>query len=257
MARSTPIALLVALAIAACGKSGEDSRKEASAGEEASDTAAPTEDRKDSAEAGGALPGPDATSDIPTGETAVEPSPTKPQVPRVPPSLGGQALGDELLKAGTDATAQLEQVRGEEKALEVQRAALEKLAADIAQTRTKLRDETERLKALIVEAQRSQESTAQSTGQESAGDDSSRSSGKVPADFEADPERLDTLARAVRGMKPDQAATLLEKLPKGLAANLLLRMRGSDAAQVLEKLKPDFAAELVGEAARPPPRRGE
>ena len=58
--------------------------------------------------------------------------------------------------------------------------------------------------------------------------------------------QLDTLAKTVKAMKPEQAASLVARLDKNLGAALLGRMKPADASAVMDRLKPEQVAELVG-----------
>ena len=53
----------------------------------------------------------------------------------------------------------------------------------------------------------------------------------------------------MKGMKPEQAAALVGRLDRGLAAEILRRMKSIDAGAILGLLKPDLAAELATEIA--------
>ena len=63
------------------------------------------------------------------------------------------------------------------------------------------------------------------------------------------PSPLDNLAKAIRGMKPEQAAPIISRVDRKLAADVLLRMPGADAGKVLGVCKPEVAAELAAEIA--------
>jgi flagellar motility protein MotE (MotC chaperone) len=60
------------------------------------------------------------------------------------------------------------------------------------------------------------------------------------------------LAKTLKGMKPDQAASLLARLERPLAVEILRRMRPADAGVVLEKMKAETAAELFTAMAATP-----
>ena len=66
---------------------------------------------------------------------------------------------------------------------------------------------------------------------------------------EAAGEQIDSVSKAMKGMKPEQAAALIARLDRGLAAEILRRMKATDAGAVLGLLKPDLAAELATEIA--------
>ena len=119
-------------------------------------------------------------------------------------------------------------------------------ANDIEKARDALRQETARLEALL----------------KAAGNCGGGSSGmplgeplspttSVPAATlrEAAGEQIDTVSKAMKGMKPEQAAALIARLDRGLAAEILRRMKAVDAGAVLGLLKPELAAELATEIA--------
>ena len=66
---------------------------------------------------------------------------------------------------------------------------------------------------------------------------------------EAAGEQIDSVSKAMKGMKPEQAAALVGRLDRGLAAEILRRMKATDAGAILGLLKPDLAAELATEIA--------
>ena len=68
------------------------------------------------------------------------------------------------------------------------------------------------------------------------------------------PTSLDNLAKAIRGMKPEQAAPIISRVDRKLAADVLLRMPGADAGKVMGVCKPEVAAELAAEIASRTPR---
>ena len=68
-------------------------------------------------------------------------------------------------------------------------------------------------------------------------------------------EQLDSVSKAMKGMKPEQAAALLGRLDRGLAAEILRRMKSTDAGGILGLLKPDLAADLATEIAIPDRQR--
>ena len=62
------------------------------------------------------------------------------------------------------------------------------------------------------------------------------------------------LAKALRGIKPEQAAPIVARVDKTLAATVLLRMPPVDAGKIMGALKPETAAELATQIAlRAPP----
>ena len=118
--------------------------------------------------------------------------------------------------------------------------------SDIEKARESLRQETARLEALL----------------KAAGNCNGGSSGMAmgapmlpgtPISAttlrEAASEQIDTVSKAMKGMKPEQAAAMVGRLDRGLAAEILRRMKSSDAGAILGLLKPDLAADLATEIA--------
>jgi flagellar motility protein MotE (MotC chaperone) len=141
--------------------------------------------------------------------------------PPVPPSLTGRALAEELRRsAGGRAN--------EKEALAAERARLEKLAKEIGEARAALKVETDRLGALV--------NTSAAKGRKPG------AKGGVPP--------LDTLAKTVKNMKSDQAAALLGRVDRSLAAALLERMKPGEAAAVLDRMDGATSAALVALIAR-------
>jgi flagellar motility protein MotE (MotC chaperone) len=119
-------------------------------------------------------------------------------------------------------------------------------ASDIEKARESLRQETARLEAML----------------KTAGNCSGGGSGMAMGEpllpttpisaatlREAASEQIDTVSKAMKGMKPEQAAALLGRLDRGLAAEILRRMKSTDAGAILGLLKPDLAADLATEIA--------
>lgn len=115
------------------------------------------------------------------------------------------------------------------------RVKLELLLADVVKARESLHQDTQRLEAMA--------------GNEGAeeGSPSPRSSSVSGQSPQKDP--LDVLAKALRGIKPEQAAPIVARLDKGLAATVLLKMPPGDAGKIMGALKPEVAAELATQIA--------
>jgi flagellar motility protein MotE (MotC chaperone) len=56
---------------------------------------------------------------------------------------------------------------------------------------------------------------------------------------------VESLARTLKGMRPEQAAGVVGRLEKPLAVEILRRMRPADAAALLDRMKPDAAADYL------------
>jgi len=143
----------------------------------------------------------------------------------VAPALTAAALRDELRAAS-------QRRQDELAAIARQRAELEKLAAEIAAARA------------VVEAER-----ARAPRDDKAPPSQGRPETPATAGQPASP---DALAKTIKGMKVDQAAALVGHLDRGLAVDVLRRMKPADAGAILEKLKGETAADLFAQmAARP------
>jgi flagellar motility protein MotE (MotC chaperone) len=118
--------------------------------------------------------------------------------------------------------------------------------SDIEKARESLRQETARLEALLKAAG----NCNGGGGGMPTGEPLSPSSPISAATLrEAASEQIDTVSKAMKGMKPEQAAALLGRLDRGLAAEILRRMKSTDAGAILGLLKPDLAADLATEIA--------
>jgi flagellar motility protein MotE (MotC chaperone) len=66
--------------------------------------------------------------------------------------------------------------------------------------------------------------------------------------------QVDVVSKAIKGMKPEQAAALIAHLDRTLAADVLQRMKPADAGAVLGFLRPEMGAALATEIANRPAR---
>ena len=207
-----------------------ENRDGAEAGAPGAARAEPSAPKKDGAApiAGAGAPAPRKAEG--SGGAAVE----EPAPPTGPP-LKVSALHEEMNRSP----------RKEEHATpHSERERLERLAADINKAREALRQDTARLEAMLA-ARDSAVAAAPSGG--AAASDSGEPVKKIPSP-------LDSLAKAIRGMKPEQAAPILSRVDRKLAADVLLRMPGADAGKVMGVCKPEVAAELAAEIASRTPR---
>jgi len=127
-----------------------------------------------------------------------------------------------------------------------ERERLEQLATEINKAREGLRQDTARLEALLAARDAAAQAAPPATAPAGGGD-----SGDPP---KKTPTSLDNLAKAIRGMKPEQAAPIISRVDRKLAADVLLRMPGGDAGKVMGVCKPEVAAELAAEIASRTPR---
>jgi hypothetical protein len=156
----------------------------------------------------------------------------------VPPGLTLAALRSQLAKGPTtvpDSSAQ-----GADHGRPTQ------TVSDIEKAREALRQETARLEALLKAA-----GNCGGGGSGMAMGEPLLPATAIPAATlrEAAGEQIDSVSKAMKGMKPEQAAALIGRLDRGLAAEILRRMKATDAGAVLGLLKPDLAAELATEIA--------
>jgi flagellar motility protein MotE (MotC chaperone) len=118
-------------------------------------------------------------------------------------------------------------------------------ASDIEKAREALRQETARLETLLKAAG----NCGAGIGGMPLGDNT-QSAQSIPAALrEAPSEQIDSVSKAMKGMKPEQAAAMVARLDRGLAAEILRRMKAIDAGAILGLLKPELAAELATEIA--------
>ena len=157
-------------------------------------------------------------------------------VPPALPSLTTTALKNELrqtLSAPTEVVAPVSD-----------RTRLEQLASEINQAREALRQETARLEALIKQ-RGSCDGEVRSLPSESG--PSAAITAAAAKDMAR--EQLESVSKTMKGMKPEQAAAVVSRLDRRLAAEVLRRMRPADAGAVMGHLKPELAAELATEIA--------
>lgn len=128
----------------------------------------------------------------------------------------------------------------EHAATKAEREKLEQLAVEINKAREGLRQDTAKLEAMLA-ARDAAPSPVASAGTPSSGDNGEPTK-KVPSP-------LDNLSKAIRGMKPEQAAPIISRVGRKLAADILLRMPGADAGKVMGVCKPEVAAEIAAEIA--------
>lgn len=143
-----------------------------------------------------------------------------------PRSLTGNALAEELREGARQRQAELDAVRAE-------RERLEKLRKEIDLARAALKEETGKLEERIQAAAKLPPGKGPGARPEAR---AAGEPGKSP---------IDGAAKALRGMKPDQAVQLLGRLERPLAVELLRRMRPAEAAALLDRMKPESAAEMV------------
>lgn len=150
----------------------------------------------------------------------------------IPPALSAEALRAELARGRAE------------------RERLEKLNADLAAAREELRKETVRLEELIEKGRAAKAGIANSETEPPAGP-GERAAGPAES-AEVDSARIAALAKALKGMKAQQAGVVLSKLGDDLAARILSAMRPADAGPVLARISPERAGRLVELMARLP-----
>ncbi|AKU93024.1 hypothetical protein [Vulgatibacter incomptus] len=173
----------------------------------------------------------------------------------IPPSLSADALRDELARGRRERQAEAERLADERKSLEA-------LAAEIDGARKALQSETTRLERALEKAKDAAPAAADPGGAAQAGEaPPAADTGELPqktddasatAGADVDADRLAHLAKSLRGMKPQQAAALVGRVERPLAARLLASMRPADSGPILARLPPEKAGRLVEEMARLP-----
>lgn len=119
------------------------------------------------------------------------------------------------------------------------RVKLEQLLSEVSKARQSLHDDTVKLEALS--------GNGPSPGAEAPADAAPPVAGAPTQPAQKNP--LDVLAKALRGIKPEQAGPIVARLDKGLAATVLLKMPPADAGKIMGALKPEVAAELATQIA--------
>ena len=152
-----------------------------------------------------------------------------------PPSLSLHALCEELSRSATQREEALQKLAKEREALKKERAELEKLAKEVADAREQLKAETDRLVSFV---ELSEEAVK-------PGGDKFWST-RVAAVNASGGKSFDGLAKTLKSMRPDQAAAMVAKLDRTLAAAVLERLRPAESSPILDKLKPEVAADLFG-----------
>ena len=105
---------------------------------------------------------------------------------------------------------------------------VEKMLSEVTKAREALHADTMRLEALLAQ-ENDQAPTPGPAG--------------APGKGAAKPP-LEILAKALRGIKPDQAAPIVSRLDRHLASIVLMRMPPVDAGKILGVMKPEVAAEI-------------
>lgn len=156
----------------------------------------------------------------------------------VPPGLTLAALRSQLAKGGAPVA--------ETSAPAAEHSRPMQTVSDIDKAREALRQETARLEALLKAAGNCGGGGGGMTTGEPLLPTTPVSASALR---EAASEQIDSVSKAVKGMKPEQAAAVVARLDRGLAAEILRRMKSTDAGAILGLLKPELAAELATEIA--------
>lgn len=146
-------------------------------------------------------------------------------------------------------------------ATELPETKVEKMLAEVAKAREALHQDTLKLEALAAAA-----ALKPAPPQVNPDDEGGESDGRPRTEGEAasggaatsggKPAKnpLDVLAKALRGIKPEQAAPIVTRLDPQLAASVLQRMPPADAGKILAAMKADNAAVLATLIAARKPR---
>ena len=182
--------------------------------------------KRDAKSDGSARPGGDKNARTPGKR------PAKPVLPTLTPTALKGELRQSLAKPG------------EAPVPVTDRARLEQLASEIAHAREALRQETARLEALI-----KQVGPCGGEVRSSPSESDPAAAAAAAAAKDAAREQLDSVSKALKGMKPEQAAAVVSLLDHRLAGEVLRRMRPADAGALMGYLKPEVAAGLATEIA--------
>jgi hypothetical protein len=154
-----------------------------------------------------------------------------------------------------------------------ERERLEALSQELNRTRNALREETTRLEGLMDKTRTARVANAGTTppgGENPAGNSAAAIAAGAPGMSTGDPMapnayyrptppppnfavQVEVVSKAMKSMKPEQAAGILAHLERGLAAEVLQRMRPADAGAILGFLKPEVGAVLAAEIVSRPP----
>jgi hypothetical protein len=159
-----------------------------------------------------------------------------------------------------------------------ERERLEALSQELNRTRNSLREETTRLEGLMDKTRTARVANAGATpGSPGSENNVGASAAAVAAGAAGmgtgDPMapnayyrptppppnfaiQVEVVSKAMKSMKPEQAAGILAHLERGLAAEVLQRMRPADAGAILGFLKPEVGAVLAAEIVSRPPVGG-
>jgi flagellar motility protein MotE (MotC chaperone) len=188
-----------------------------------------------------------------------------------PPALKIDSLNDELRRAAEENKTQGDRLATERVKIEQERAnlegdrtELEELLTKIEASRQELKSETKHLEAtlkknetLLKELTRARKvnaeqlrAIAENNCNGTPGDNNTASAaGNTDS---AGGSRIKSLSKAIRNMKPKQAAQLLKSLDRDIAVVLLRRMPARQAGAVLSAMKPSVAAMLATDLATDP-----
>ena len=225
---------------AAAPKAGEAKAGEAKAGE----TKPPVE--KADGKAKDAKPEGDKTGDgEPAAEKPVRPKPFKKTLAKEPPRPPGEgpspASPPPMTMGGLRDEVRRETAAGKIDPGASPRTKVEQMLSEIVKTREALHTETLRLEGMM--AQETPEGAAPGAAPGALG------GGGATAGAKPAKHPLDILAKALRAIKPEQAAPIVSRLDKRLAATVLQRMPPVDAGKIMGAMKPDTAAELATQIA--------
>lgn len=189
-----------------------------------------------------------------------------------PPALKMESLNDELKRAATEHKLQSDRLAKERIKIEQERAALyaertelEALLKKIEEAQANLKNETGHLEetlekngAELAELKKARKINAQqlramaesecTKGKKDDGDEFALGAGAEGAGG----GRIQSLSKAIRNMKPKQAALLLKSLDRDISVALLRRMPARQAGAVLSAMKPAAAAILATDLATDP-----
>ena len=175
---------------------------------------------------------------------------------KAPSAVTGEALSQELRRAALSRLEERERLEEERKRLENEkiqtareRRELQDLMKKIDAARQRLKRETSRMERLLIQNEELIEKGGCPKGLEGG-----RAAIPVggPTLGLSKNARIKSLSKAVRNMKPKEAASLFRHLDRDIAVELLRRMPARQAGAVLSALKPVLAAQLATDLATDP-----
>lgn len=157
-----------------------------------------------------------------------------------PPSLTLEALQNEIKNSPAEV---------EKNNLLEEREKLGELVSALDVAQKQLREDTERLSQYLEEVKKQSQEKATQEEQRKAAEAVAAAEKAQAAKGPPGASPLEVLSKAMRGMKPAQAAAIAERLPLSLAADVMQKMPARDAGRVMGLMNPARGAEVAAEIA--------